>query len=276
MLSLRHKINGASQPQTEISEILSCNKPFSLLVALIASSMVLSGCGSNNNTSPTSSTKDTNTEKSENVSDDLDNTTPENDNKDSKSDTSDLEEQEDTQHDAQQEDIPNENGEEISENLDALGDINVDEGIFDVNLTIPAEYVGDATQEDLDQQAAEYEYKVTKNDDGTATYTMTKTQHKKILDDMANSINSTLSEYVNSEDYPNITNITANENFTSYTITTKSTEPDMNESLLPMALYVQSGVYFIFAGEDVDNVHVDFVNADTGETISSLDSSQMQ
>lgn len=246
------------------------------LVALIASSMVLSGCGSNNNTSPTSSTKDTNTEKSENVSDDLDNTTPENDNKDSKSDTSDLEEQEDTQHDAQQEDIPNENGEEISENLDALGDINVDEGIFDVNLTIPAEYVGDATQEDLDQQAAEYGYKVTKNDDGTATYTMTKTQHKKILDDMANSINSTLSEYVNSEDYPNITNITANENFTSYTITTKSTEPDMNESLLPMALYVQSGVYFIFAGEDVDNVHVDFVNADTGETISSLDSSQMQ
>ena len=246
------------------------------LVALIASSMVLSGCGSNNNTSPTSSTKDTNTEKSENGSDDLDNTTPENDNKDSKSDTSDLEEQEDTQHDAQQEDIPNENGEEISENLDALGDINVDEGIFDVNLTIPAEYVGDATQEDLDQQAAEYEYKVTKNDDGTATYTMTKTQHKKILDDMANSINSTLSEYVNSEDYPNITNITANENFTSYTITTKSTEPDMNESLLPMALYVHSGVYFIFAGEDVDNVHVDFVNADTGETISSLDSYQMQ
>lgn len=197
-------------------------------------------------------------------------------NEDSKSDTSDLEEQENTQQDTQQEDIPNENGEEISENLDALGDINVDERIFDVNLTIPAEYVGDATQEDLDQQAAEYGYKVTKNDDGTATYTMTKTQHKKILDDMANSINSTLSEYVNSGDYPNITNITANENFTSYTITTKSTEPDMNESLLPMALYVQSGVYFIFAGEDVDNVHVDFVNADTGETISSLDSSQMQ
>lgn len=57
------------------------------LVALIASSMVLSGCGSNNNTSPTSSTKDTNTEKPENVSDDLDNTTPENDNKASETDS---------------------------------------------------------------------------------------------------------------------------------------------------------------------------------------------
>ena len=57
------------------------------LAILIASTMVLSGCGSDNNSSPASSTKDTNTEKTENVSDDLDNTTPENDNKASENDS---------------------------------------------------------------------------------------------------------------------------------------------------------------------------------------------
>lgn len=66
------------------------------LAILIASTMVLSGCGSDNNSSPASSTKDTNTEKTENVSDDLDNTTPENDNKASENDSKTSENNSDT------------------------------------------------------------------------------------------------------------------------------------------------------------------------------------
>mgnify|MGYP007105529201 CR=1 FL=1 len=50
----------------------------------------------------------------------------------------------------------------------------------------------------------------------------------------------------------------------------------MAESFLPMAFYVQGGMYSIFSGEDVSNVHVDFINADTGENISSFDSSDME
>lgn len=35
------------------------------------------------------------------------------------------------------------------------------------------------------------------------------------------------------------------------------------------------GMYNVFNGTTVDNVHVDFVNADTGEIISSSDSKDM-
>lgn len=185
-------------------------------------------------------------------------------------------EQSNAQSDVDDKDSPTEESEDLAANLSALGDVDVDGGIFNVKLTIPAEYVGESTQEQLDEQATEYGYKVTKNDDGTATYTMTKSQHKKILKDLADSINDSFSEYINTEDYPNITNIEANKNFTNFTVTTKSTELDMAESFLPMAFYIQGGMYSAFSGENISNVHVDFVNADTGEIISSSDSSDTE
>ena len=49
----------------------------------------------------------------------------------------------------------------------------------------------------------------------------------------------------------------------------------MSESFSVMALYMYGGMYAIFNGEDAENIHVDFVNADTGEVISSADSKNL-
>lgn len=170
----------------------------------------------------------------------------------------------------------NEAEESTSSNLDALGDIEVEKELFDVTLTIPSDYVGEASQDELDKQAQEYGYKVVLNDDGSATYTMTKSQHKKMLNDLTENINSSLSEMVGSKEYPNITDISANKDFTSFTVTTKSTELDMGESFSVISLYMYGGMYNVFSGDEVDNIHVDFINADTGELITSSDSSDMK
>ena len=45
--------------------------------------------------------------------------------------------------------------EDAFSDLDALGDVEVDKNIFDVTITVPADYVGDVTQEELDAQAKE-------------------------------------------------------------------------------------------------------------------------
>lgn len=161
---------------------------------------------------------------------------------------------------------------ETKSNLEAVGDVSVDKGVFDVTLNIPAEFVGGSTQEDLDKKAAEYGYKATLNDDGSATYEMTKSQHAEMMKSYADSINESLAKMIGSKDYPNITDITANDDFTSFTITTKNAEPDLSESMSVMQLYMMSGVYNIFNGTPVENVHVDFVNADSGQVISSTDS----
>ena len=162
--------------------------------------------------------------------------------------------------------------EESRSNLEAVGDVKVDKGIFDVKLEIPADFVGNSTQEDLDKKAAEYGYKVTLNADGSATYEMTKSQHKKMMEDYAASLNESMAKMIGSESCPNVTDVKANDDFTSFTITTKNTEPDLGESMSVMSLYVMSGAYNIFSGTPVDNVHTDFVNADSGEVISSTDS----
>lgn len=157
--------------------------------------------------------------------------------------------------------------------IDSIGDVEVEENLFSVELTIPADFVGEKTQDDLDAVATENGYKsITLNADGSATYVMTKAQHQEMLDEMATSINDSLAELIGSEDYPNITAITANDNFTEFTITTKSTELDMNESFSVMMFYMYGGMYGIFSGEQADNIHVDFVNADSGEIISSSNS----
>ena len=79
---------------------------------------------------------------------------------------------------------------------------------------------------------------ITLNDDGSATYVMTKKQHKDMMDEMTNSLNESLNDLIGSKDYPNFTDIKANDNFTEFTITTKSTELDMSESFSAMMFYM--------------------------------------
>lgn len=160
--------------------------------------------------------------------------------------------------------------------LDALGDVEVEKELFDVTLTIPADYVEATTQEELDEAAKEYGYTAILNEDGSATYTMSKSQHKKMMEDFTSNIQESLDKMVGSEEYPNITSVTANSDFTAFTVTTKNEKPDLAESFSVMAFYMYGGMYNIFNGTEVDNIHVDFVNADSGEIISSSDSNNME
>ena len=163
---------------------------------------------------------------------------------------------------------------EDSSNLDDIGDVEVDQGLFNVKITVPSTYIEGQTQDDLNKTAEEKGYQsITLNDDGSATYVMTKQQHQEMMSEMTDSINSTLSALVGSEDYPNFTAIEANDNFSEFTITTTSTELDMSESFSVLMFYMYGGMYNIFNGTEVDNIAVTFINADTNEVISTSNSS---
>ena len=170
-----------------------------------------------------------------------------------------------------------ENSDDGMKELEAIGDVNVDKGLFNVTLNIPKDFVGKTTQEELDELAKEKGFKsITLNSDGSATYVMNRAQHEELLSGIRDSINSSLQEMVGSEEYPNITKIESNDDFTSFTVTTKNQEPDFAESFGILALYMYGGMYGVFSGEKPENVHVDFVNADSGEVISSGDSKDLE
>lgn len=108
---------------------------------------------------------------------------------------------------------PDSQPKEITEETD--DGIEVEKELFDVTITVPADFIGETTQEALDTDAAEGGYKVTLNDDGSVTFVMTKSQHKEMMSGMAEGINEALEEMIGSEEYPNFTGIEANSDFTA-------------------------------------------------------------
>ena len=87
---------------------------------------------------------------------------------------------------------------EETHSLDELNGLDVEQELFDVKLTIPADYVEEGTtQESLDAEAKEAGFQsATLNEDGTVTYVMTKSQHQKLMEDMKANLDQSLKEMV--------------------------------------------------------------------------------
>ncbi len=115
-----------------------------------------------------------------------------------------------------------------------------------MKINIPIKMIGDLTQEDLNKKCKE------KADQPLDAY------------------------LVGTDGYPNCINVTFNDNYTDFEITTKSTELDLAESLSIKSYYRTGEDYNYYNNTPVNNVHVKFINADTGEMISDTNSKDMK
>ena len=149
-------------------------------------------------------------------------------------------------------------------------------GLFTVDLTVPADYAGNHTQQELNETAEEFGYdSITLNVDGSITYKMTKRQHEELMDETRKEINNQLQDMIGGEDYPSFTDIKANSDFTEFTVTTTSEDLNMTESMSIFVFYTYGGLYSAFSGKDIDNIHVKYVNQNTGNVISEADSKDL-
>lgn len=162
---------------------------------------------------------------------------------------------------------------EVAEDNSVLKSVKKDDNI---ELIIPSDFIDATTQEELDNIVKEKGFiSATLNPDGSATYVITKSKHKELMQEVTEELNSSLNEMINSEDCPNITDIETNSDFTNFSITTTSTELSLEETFSAMFFYTCGGMYNTFNGTPVDNVHVDFINADSGDVIESFNSADM-
>lgn len=144
---------------------------------------------------------------------------------------------------------------------------------FILEINVPVELIGDLTQEDLNKICKEKEYKsIIIKGDGMVSYLLTKQQHEKMMKDMKEELDAYLTGIVGTEDYPNCTEVTFNDNYTDFEIITKSTELDLAESLSIKSYYKTGELYNYYNKTPIDNVHVKYINADTGEVISDTNS----
>lgn len=152
----------------------------------------------------------------------------------------------------------------------------VDEGLFTVTITIPAEYLGEKTQADLDAVREEKGYKsVTLNEDGSATYVMSKAQHRDMLSELEKTIRQGLDELANNPDYPGIDRVEAGEAFKEFTVYLSTDQLGMQETFSAVLLYFYGGVYNSYLEDGADNIHVTFIN-NAGEVVLEADSKDMK
>ena len=155
--------------------------------------------------------------------------------------------------------------------------IEVDEGLLNVEITVPPDFLEEGTtQEDLDEAAKEDGIKsITLNDDGSATYIMSKSKHDEMMAGIRERIDESMAEMIDPETYPTFVEVTSNDDYTHFTVKLSSNEVGLSESISVLGFYMLGGLYNAFNGTPVDDVTVSFVNADTGDIIQEAHSSEM-
>ena len=214
------------------------------------------------------------------------------------SNTSDSEQHQETAEAVSQEAAPQETGEAASkeaapqENVDteddgsshemtqedwdqlaAIGDVQVENGIMTVSLTVPADLAQNITQETIDAGIGTQYQAAFRNQDGSITYKMTKEQHQAMLEQLAVSFDNSLQEMIDNENYT-ISNITRNNDFTVFDISLDGAEPSVSDSFAAFSLYMYGELYGVFNGNRPEHVIVNYLDSN-GNLIDSDDSATM-
>ena len=158
--------------------------------------------------------------------------------------------------------------------LESLGKIETENGVFYVTVTVPANLMGDGvTQESIDAKAGKTYTSAKLNDDGSVTYKMTKKQHKEMLDSLSENFEQSLQDLVDDDNY-SFTKIDHNDDFTSFDVSVSSEELGLMDSFSVLIFYTYGGMYSIFTGRDAENITVNFYGA-SGTLINTANSSDM-
>jgi hypothetical protein len=167
-----------------------------------------------------------------------------------------------------------ESTEEVAADKETESASDADVETENVKITMPAKYMEGTTQEELDQDYNTYAT-ATLNEDGSVTFVMSKVMHAAFIEIIEKELTDQLNSMVGSSDFPTITSIEMNDNFTEFNLTTTSTVLSEDEATSSIYFYMFGDMYNIFNQTESNIITVNFINADTSEIIHSSDSSEM-
>ncbi|MFJ8065377.1 hypothetical protein ACIQYS_12170 [Psychrobacillus sp. NPDC096426] len=152
--------------------------------------------------------------------------------------------------------------------------VNVDKGLFNVEITLPATFF---EGEDINQVVANAKEEgigeATANEDGSVTYKMSKSQHKEMLADIQKSIMESVEETKNSEDFASIKDITSNDSFSAFTIVVdKAAYENSFDGFAALGLGMVGAYYQIFNGVDAEayKVEISIQDEASGEVFDTI------
>lgn len=152
------------------------------------------------------------------------------------------------------------------------GGVSVDEGLFNVEVTIPSTFF---EGEDPEQVAANVDNaeEATVNDDGSITYKMSKSQHEEMMEEVGASVEEATTTITESGDYPSIQAIETSDNYDHFTVQVdREAYENSFDGFATMTLGVVGSLYQLFNGEDPDSyeVIIEMEDAESGEVFNTI------
>ena len=153
--------------------------------------------------------------------------------------------------------------------LDAVGEIQVDEGLLTVDITIPADLLEGVTDEDLQAGVQEEGFiGWSRNPDGSVTYTMTKATQEQYLAKAREEIAAGFDQVI--ADEPGVyKSIEFNDALDEFTVTVDQAafEDSFSAGFLSLGIALQGGFYQVFAGVEPDGqkVVIRYIDQASGE-----------
>ena len=143
----------------------------------------------------------------------------------------------------------------------------------DADITIPSILIGDEIAQTQADVAA------TDNGDGTVTYSLKGGEIDRILYQIADNLSDSIQDILDNDDYyPNVTAITHDAEYTTFTISLSDGQMNLYESMLVMSFYTIGNRYQIYSGvlpEDAVTTVI-YVNAADQTVIIRSDSTSVE
>lgn len=134
----------------------------------------------------------------------------------------------------------------------------VDENLLTVEITLPASFFSSespATDQLTGEQIEQGYKKAVVNADGSVTYTIKKSSWRKMIAEMKQSAADTLDSFAGSTDYPSITSITYNDDFSAVSVFVNRTAYENSlDSMVCFNIYMNSYYYQLFNGIKEENI----------------------
>lgn len=147
--------------------------------------------------------------------------------------------------------------------------VNVEKGLLNVEVTLPASFFEDTTEEEVMTGAKEEGFnETTVNEDGSVTYKMSKSKHKEMIKELEDGIGESIKEIVESDDYPSIKEISYNKSFDEFDVKVDRELYENGFDGFAILGIVMTGAYYsAFNGDAAEDLKLTFnmIDAATDE-----------
>ncbi|MGP4067307.1 hypothetical protein [Halobacillus sp. B29] len=152
--------------------------------------------------------------------------------------------------------------------------VSVDKGLMNVEVTLPSSLVESENMEEMKAGAKEKGIKnVTQNDDGSITYKMSKSVHKKLMGEIETQLKETVEEIKNTEDFTSIQDITHTKNFSNFTMKVdREAYENSMDGFASLGLGMSGMMYQLYNGENPETyeVTIEVEDASSGEVFDEI------